>query len=40
MVLDYTYLDATFREDFAVASANHPGAVDGEIEVEAATACR
>ncbi len=33
--LDYTYLDATFREEFAVASPNHPEAVDGEIEVEA-----
>jgi outer membrane receptor protein involved in Fe transport len=33
--LDYTYLDATFRDDFAVASANNPFAVDGEIEVEA-----
>jgi outer membrane receptor protein involved in Fe transport len=32
--LDYTYLDATFRETFVVASANHPDAVDGEIEVE------
>jgi outer membrane receptor protein involved in Fe transport len=32
---DYTWLDATFREDFTVASANHPDAVDGEIEVEA-----
>jgi iron complex outermembrane receptor protein len=32
--LDYTYLDATFRESFAVMSPNHPGAVDGEIEVE------
>jgi len=32
--LDYTYLDATFREDFTVMSANHPEAVDGEIEVE------
>ncbi len=32
--LDYTYLDATFREDFAVMSTNHPGAVDGEIAVE------
>jgi outer membrane receptor protein involved in Fe transport len=32
--LDYTYLDATFREDFAVVSPNHPEAVDGEIEVE------
>jgi outer membrane receptor protein involved in Fe transport len=31
---DYTYLDATFREDFAVMSPNHPEAVDGEIEVE------
>lgn len=33
--VDYTYLDATFREDFTVASVNHPGADDGEIEVEA-----
>ena len=32
--LDYTYLDATFRENFTVASVNHPAAVDGEIEVE------
>ncbi len=32
--IDYTYLDATFREDFTVASRNHPEAVDGEIEVE------
>jgi outer membrane receptor protein involved in Fe transport len=32
--LDYTYLDATFREDFAVMSTNHPEAVDGEISVE------
>jgi outer membrane receptor protein involved in Fe transport len=32
--LDYTYLDATFRETFAVASPNHPEAVGGEIEVE------
>jgi outer membrane receptor protein involved in Fe transport len=31
---DYTYLDATFRENFTVASVNHPLAVDGEIEVE------
>jgi iron complex outermembrane recepter protein len=31
---DYTYLDATFREDFTVMSPNHPEAVDGEIEVE------
>ena len=23
--IDYTYLDATFNEDFVVASANHPG---------------
>lgn len=33
--LDYTYLDATFRDDFVVASPNNPRAVDGEIEVEA-----
>jgi outer membrane receptor protein involved in Fe transport len=33
--LDYTYLDATFRGTFSVASANHPFAVDGEIDVEA-----
>jgi outer membrane receptor protein involved in Fe transport len=32
--LDYTYLAATFREDFAVMSPNHPEAVDGEILVE------
>jgi outer membrane receptor protein involved in Fe transport len=32
--LDYTYLDATFREDFVVASVNHPEVDDGEIEVE------
>ncbi len=32
--LDYTYLDATFRESFTVMSANHPEAVDGEIVVE------
>jgi outer membrane receptor protein involved in Fe transport len=31
---DYTWLDATFREDFEVASANNPAAQDGEIEVE------
>jgi outer membrane receptor protein involved in Fe transport len=31
---DYTYLDATFGEDFAVMSPNHPEAADGEIEVE------
>jgi iron complex outermembrane receptor protein len=33
--IDYTYLDATFREDFTVASVNHPNADDGEIDVEA-----
>jgi outer membrane receptor protein involved in Fe transport len=32
--IDYTYLDATFRETFTVASVNHPAADDGEIEVE------
>jgi outer membrane receptor protein involved in Fe transport len=32
--LDYTYIDATFRENFAVMSPNHPEAVDGEIAVE------
>jgi iron complex outermembrane recepter protein len=32
--LDYTYLDATFRDEFIVMSPNHPEAVDGEIEVE------
>jgi iron complex outermembrane receptor protein len=32
--LDYTYLDATFRDGFSVMSPNHPLAVDGEIEVE------
>jgi iron complex outermembrane recepter protein len=32
--LDYTYLDATFRESFAVISPNHPEAVAGEIAVE------
>ena len=32
--LDYTYLEATFRETFTVMSANHPEAIDGEIEVE------
>jgi outer membrane receptor protein involved in Fe transport len=32
--VDYTHLDATFREDFTVASVNHPEADDGEIEVE------
>jgi iron complex outermembrane receptor protein len=30
----YTLLDATFQEDFSVASANHPAAVDDEIAVE------
>ena len=33
--LDYTYLDASFREAFDVASPNNPAAVDGEIAVEA-----
>jgi iron complex outermembrane recepter protein len=32
--LDYTYLAATFREDFVVSSPNHPAAVGGEIAVE------
>ena len=32
--LDYTHLEATFRENFTVASVNHPLAIDGEIEVE------
>jgi len=32
--VDYTYLDATFRDAFAVASPNNPEAVDGEIQVE------
>jgi outer membrane receptor protein involved in Fe transport len=31
----YTYVDATFRDAFAVASPNNPAAVDGEIQVEA-----
>jgi outer membrane receptor protein involved in Fe transport len=31
--LDYTYLDATFRDNFAVMSPNHPESVEGEIEV-------
>ena len=31
---NYTYLDATFREDFAVLSPNNPASVDGEIFVE------
>jgi outer membrane receptor protein involved in Fe transport len=33
--VDYTYLDATFRENFTVASVNHPAADEGEIGVEA-----
>jgi iron complex outermembrane recepter protein len=32
--VSYTTLDATFREDFAVASPNNPAAVNGEIPVE------
>jgi iron complex outermembrane receptor protein len=32
--LDYTYLEATFRDSFTVMSPNHPLAVDGEIDVE------
>jgi outer membrane receptor protein involved in Fe transport len=32
--LDFTQLDATFGESFAVASPNNPAAVDGEIIVE------
>jgi iron complex outermembrane receptor protein len=32
--LDYTHLDATFRESFTVMSPNHPAAVAGEIDVE------
>lgn len=31
--INYTYLDATFRENFTVPSANNPAAVDGEIRV-------
>jgi iron complex outermembrane recepter protein len=31
--LDYTHLDATFRESFLVASPNHPAQVGGEIPV-------
>jgi outer membrane receptor protein involved in Fe transport len=31
---NYTYLEATFREDFAVLSPNNPASVAGEIEVE------
>jgi iron complex outermembrane receptor protein len=33
--LDYTWLDATFRDDFEVTSPNNPAAQDGEIAVEA-----
>lgn len=32
--LDYTYLDATFRDNFTVTSPNHPEAIAGEIAVE------
>ncbi len=32
--LDYTHLDATFRQSFTVMSPNHPEAVAGEIAVE------
>ena len=32
--VDYTQLDATFRESFSVPSPNNPAAVDGEIAVE------
>lgn len=32
--VDYTSLDATFREAFAVQSPNNPAAVDGEIAVQ------
>lgn len=31
---NYTYLDASFRHSFAVASPNHPFAVGGQIQVE------
>jgi iron complex outermembrane receptor protein len=31
--LDYTHLDATFRQSFLVASPNHPAQVGGEISV-------
>jgi outer membrane receptor protein involved in Fe transport len=31
---NYSYLNATFHETFAVASANHPAAIDGEIFVD------
>jgi outer membrane receptor protein involved in Fe transport len=33
--LDYTYLEATFRDHFTVASENNPAAIDGEITVAA-----
>jgi iron complex outermembrane receptor protein len=33
--LDYTRLDATFRDAFVVPSPNNPAAIDGEIAVEA-----
>jgi outer membrane receptor protein involved in Fe transport len=33
--VDYTQLDATFRESFSVPSPNNPEAIDGEIAVEA-----
>jgi outer membrane receptor protein involved in Fe transport len=32
---NYTYIDATFRTDFAVPSPNNPAAIGGEIIVEA-----
>ncbi|MFA9461082.1 TonB-dependent receptor [Thiohalorhabdus sp. Cl-TMA] len=32
--LNYTYLEATFQEDFAVNSPDHPDAVNDEIQVE------
>lgn len=31
--LNYTYLEATFRDDFLASSPNHPGAEDGDIPV-------
>lgn len=31
--VNYSYLDATFNDDFTVASPNHPEAEDGEISV-------
>ncbi|HLF11062.1 MAG TPA: TonB-dependent receptor, partial [Gammaproteobacteria bacterium] len=33
--VNYTYIDATFRTDFAVPSPNNPQAIDREIVVEA-----